>query len=165
LLEKLKTPFSKIVASDDSAHKIALGTAVGMVVAWTPTLGFQMILAALAAWVARANKPAAILVVWITNPYTAIPIYWFNYKVGALLLHQGMEDKSNFVYTFEAVASGKALEDPILHFWEAFNSIAAPLWLGSMIVGLVIGVATFFTIRSFVNRYRSGKQDMGIGIQ
>ena len=76
----------KILLLDDTAHSIALGTAIGMFIGMTPTVGIQMILVLCLAFATRPlfhfNKVAALLTVYISNPFTVLPIYWFNYSIG-----------------------------------------------------------------------------------
>lgn len=50
-------------------------TAVGMLVAFTPTTGVQMVIAGFLSWLLRANKATSVAVVWISNPITMVPMY------------------------------------------------------------------------------------------
>ena len=54
---------------------MAGGVSLGLFIAFTPTIPFQMLLAALGAILLRVNLPAALAACWITNPLTALPIY------------------------------------------------------------------------------------------
>ena len=47
---------------------------------------FQMLPAALFAILFRVNLPLSVALVWLTNPITMPPIFYFCYKVGAWLL-------------------------------------------------------------------------------
>lgn len=58
---------------------------VGVACAFFPLPG-QMPLAIFFALLLRANIPMSIALTWITNPITALPVYWFAYWVGATLL-------------------------------------------------------------------------------
>ncbi|MGI9297180.1 MAG: DUF2062 domain-containing protein [Gammaproteobacteria bacterium] len=60
------------------------GLAIGMFWGFAP-MPFQMIPAAFFCWLARANLPAAILCVWISNPFTYAPIFFAEYQIGVLL--------------------------------------------------------------------------------
>lgn len=77
---------------DDSSHRIALGAAIGMFIAMTPTVGIQMLLVLLLAVATRRwfrfNKVAALLMVYVSNPLTVVPIYWFSYKVGTIYFRE-----------------------------------------------------------------------------
>ena len=62
---------------------------IGLFCAFLPIPVGQMVVAGLLAVVARCNVPIAIALVWVTNPITFAPMYYFAYKLGAWLL--GME--------------------------------------------------------------------------
>jgi uncharacterized protein (DUF2062 family) len=64
-----------------SHHSLAGGVAVGLFVAFIP-LPIQMLLAAVLALIFRVNLPVAILMTWVSNPVTFVPICWAAYKVG-----------------------------------------------------------------------------------
>jgi uncharacterized protein (DUF2062 family) len=76
----------RVVYSKSSASSIAGGMALGIFVGLTPTFGFQMIPAAFLAALFRVNILAAVLAVWITNPFTAAFIYYSEYWIGKLIL-------------------------------------------------------------------------------
>ena len=60
------------------------GLAIGMFWGFAP-MPFQMAPAAVFCWLARANLPAAIICVWISNPFTYAPIFFAEYQIGLLL--------------------------------------------------------------------------------
>lgn len=64
--------------------------AVGLFCAFIP-IPIQMILAAGIAIIFRANIPLSVIVVWVSNPLTIPPLFYFAYKVGALLLDVHVE--------------------------------------------------------------------------
>ena len=68
-------------------HRRAVSGAVfiGLFCALLP-IPFQMVVAGLLAVFARCNVPIAVALVWITNPFTFAPIFFFAYKLGAWLL-------------------------------------------------------------------------------
>ena len=60
---------------------------VGLFMAFVP-LPTQMIFAAgVAIWL-RVNLPISVGLVWITNPITIPPMFYFAYKVGAWILNE-----------------------------------------------------------------------------
>lgn len=58
---------------------------VGVFCAFLPLPG-QMPLAIIGALIFRANVPMAVALTWLTNPFTAIPVSWTAYSVGAWIL-------------------------------------------------------------------------------
>src|SRR3990172_6945415 len=74
-----RTFIRHILLADDTPHSIALGTAIGTFIGLTPTGGVQMLLVMLVAFLCRPlfrfNQIAALLMVYISNPLTAVPIY------------------------------------------------------------------------------------------
>lgn len=97
----------------------------GLFVAMLP-LPFHMLTAAALAIAFNANIPLSISIVWVSNPLTMAPIYYFNYWLGAALLDQPI-DIPDFQMSLAWLAS-------------ELNAIWAPLMLGSLVVGLVSGV-------------------------
>lgn len=130
-----------------SPQSIAAGLGLGMFVAFTPTIGIQIILAVIVATIFRVNKAAAIAPVWITNPVTAAPVYTFNYVIGALFVPgPPMSEVSHLLVNISKSMSKmqfwqmKEQFDMILHIGR---SILIPLCLGSVIVGTVLGILTY----------------------
>ena len=76
---------------------------MGLIMAFVP-LPIQVPLAAIFSVIIRANVAIAIAMVWITNPITIPPIFYFCYRVGLWLL-----DKPNHIdevhFTFQSIAS------------------------------------------------------------
>ncbi|MFG6159749.1 DUF2062 domain-containing protein [Halomonas sp. 1390] len=66
-------------------RSVANAFSVGLFSALLP-IPFQMLVAAMGAWLARCNLPLSIGLVWITNPLTMPLIFFGNYRLGAWLL-------------------------------------------------------------------------------
>lgn len=155
IIKRLKRFFIyRVLHVDDTAHRIALGLAIGIFITWTPTLGFQMLLTVLLAALVRANKLVGVPFVWISNPLTAVPLYGFNFLVGAWVL-PGSYRFSEFTHAMgEAIKFNGGWLDKLFAWWSATWKIFAPLWVGSILVGLMLGVATYFVTRWGVRVYR-----------
>ncbi|MCH8473933.1 MAG: DUF2062 domain-containing protein [Opitutales bacterium] len=54
----------------------------GTIVAFLPIYGFQIAISFFAALLFRSNVPIAVFLQIITNPLTAVPIYYTTYQVG-----------------------------------------------------------------------------------
>ena len=66
-------------------YSIATAFSIGLFLAWIP-IPFQMAIAAGFAIISHANLPVSIALVWLTNPFTMPPLFYFAYKLGAWLL-------------------------------------------------------------------------------
>ena len=66
-------------------RSLAGGTAIGLFSAFIP-IPLQMVLAAMLAILFRVNLPLAVALVWITNPLTMPPVFYFAYVLGSILL-------------------------------------------------------------------------------
>ena len=66
-------------------RSIAGGLALGLFVAFIPVPG-QMFIAAALAVLFRVNLTIAVMGVWVTNPLTMAPVFFFAYKLGAWVL-------------------------------------------------------------------------------
>ncbi len=143
----------KILHVDDTPHRIAMGLAVGMFVAITPTFGLQMILVVLTAWLVRANKVVGVPLCWITNPVTMGPIYYFNYWIGTLMVGRGGKTLSDF----QALSSDHGgWWASVEYGWRLIWDVFWQCWLGSFLVGGIGAVLTYGAGLWFVRWYRAG---------
>ena len=107
---------------------------VGLYVAFMP-IPFQMVLAAFLAILFNVNLPLSTCLVWISNPLTYWPIFYFAYKLGSLVL--GLP-KGEFHFEL----SWRWLREDFLDFWQ-------PLLTGSVLAGLIFGFAGFLLLRLY----------------
>ncbi len=145
----------RVLGADDTPHRIALGVAVGFFVAWTPTLGFQMMIAITMASLLRANKAVPVPIVWISNPATIIPVYYPNYLVGLWLAggeRRGLDEWRQLLNGFAGSEVG--WWTAIQEWWRFTAEIVVPLWVGSCTVGLVLGFVTYVLTWWAVRAYR-----------
>jgi uncharacterized protein len=104
-------------------HSAAGGFAVGLFFAFVP-FPFQMVMAAGAAILFRVNLPLSVALVWLTNPITIPPVFFFAYLVGTWVLGTPPQAES-FHFSLEWLESG------------AINHIWTPLLVGSLICGSI----------------------------
>lgn len=113
-------------------RSVSGGTALGLFVAFIPMPG-QMLLAAALSIFFRVNLPISMMGVWVTNPLTFAPIFFYVYKVGAWVLQEPM---GQYAFTFS---------------WEWFSleflSIWKPLLLGCFICGTLAAIAGMLLVR------------------
>lgn len=106
--------------------------ALGLFCAFIP-VPFQMFLAAIGAILFRVNILIAVPTVWISNPFTIPPIFYFCYLVGVWIL--GLNPgEFHFELSFDWLANELAL------IWQ-------PFLLGCFVVGSASAVVGFLGIR------------------
>jgi len=79
-------------------RSVAGAFAVGLFFTWMP-VPFQMLLAAGAAIWLRTNLPLSVVTVWISNPVTIPPMFYFAYLTGTWIVGEPVTDFS-FELTF-----------------------------------------------------------------
>ena len=144
--------FGKLLHDPNLWHlnrrSVAGAFAVGLFWAMIP-MPFQMVAAAAVAIMLRVNLPVSVALVWISNPVTMPPIFYFNYLVGTLLLPR-QEPLPDMEMTLE-------------WFEHSIGEIWLPLYFGSMVVGLVLAAVGYAGMRGFwrwhvVRQYRRRNQ-------
>ena len=139
----------RLLALDDTPHSIALGTAIGMFVGMTPTVGIQMIVILAIAAVTRPlfhfNRVAGLITVYISNPLTMLPMYAAFYYVGTLLVEAPMTP-DEFLAQFEAALEQGWL-DPLRFI---FAEVAWPMLAGSLLIATVTAVPTYPIVKQLV---------------
>ncbi len=113
-------------------HSVARAFLIGVFLAFIP-IPFQMLAAAFGAVMLNANLPLSVALVWISNPLTMPPIFYFNYIVGATLLDQP-------VISFEFQLSWHWLSDRIVE-------IGIPLYIGSVAVATVLSCGSYLLVQ------------------
>ncbi|MFI3187677.1 MAG: DUF2062 domain-containing protein [Methylococcaceae bacterium] len=110
-------------------RSIAMAFAVGLFCAWIPT-PMQMVFAATGAIYYRANIPISVALVWITNPLTMPPLFYFAYKAGLWLMNlPSTTDETEF--SLSSMFSGLA------DVWQPFLT-------GCLIMGIVSSAIGYF---------------------
>lgn len=86
-LRRFRAIFDNIALWSWQRRSVALAVALGLLVAFIP-IPVQMIFAALLAIACRVNLPATVMMTWINNPFTFVPLNYAIYRLGAGLLGQ-----------------------------------------------------------------------------
>lgn len=106
---------------------VARGAATGIFWAMMP-IPFQMLPSGITAYLFRFNVPAAISVVWITNPVTWPLILYWQYRLGDWLL--GQDSPTDRDASLLDLAAG----------------VPGPLLLGCAVTGLICGALAYSLI-------------------
>lgn len=86
---KLRQAIEWLWRQEGSHGQRARGLAAGVFMGCFPIFGFQTLLGVALASLVRGNHLLAAAGTWISNPITYLPLYWFNYQLGSLLLGPG----------------------------------------------------------------------------
>jgi len=108
--------------------------AVGLFCAFIP-LPFQMLIAAFFAIIFRVNILIAIPLVWITNPITIPPFFYFCYRVGIYALSIKTGD-FNFELSIDWLLNGLSV------VWQ-------PFLLGCFIVASITALLSYTLVQLF----------------
>ena len=140
-----------VLHADDPPHKLALGLGLGIFVTFTPTIGFQMMIVLALCWIFKANKTVGVPLVWISNPLTLGPIYLPSYWFGSRLLGTSMVN-AEFWESMKTPPEGWWASTQ--YYWGKLMEIAAPLFLGSIVLSTILGLLTYFIAYQLIRLYR-----------
>ena len=65
----------RLLALDDTPERIATAFSIGVFLAFSPLLGLHTILGLAIAFIFRLNRAAVLIGVFVSNPWTIVPIY------------------------------------------------------------------------------------------
>lgn len=110
----------------------------------------QMIPGAIGAIIFRINLPLVIAAVWITNPFTMIPIMYLGYRLGSWALDEpaiGFHEVGLLLtqltqHTLSMVGLAENVVNP-----ERVEFHMAPLILGNVMLGLIAGTVAYIVVR------------------
>ncbi|MBK5969947.1 hypothetical protein Thiosp_02649 [Thiorhodovibrio litoralis] len=111
-------------------RSVSGGVALGFFILCLPPLG-QPFYATIGAIKLRVNLPIAFSLVWLSNPLTIPPLFYFAYVIGCLLLLRP-------VPPFNA------------HFWIDWHNwlgILGPVLLGSLVCATISALIAYWTVQ------------------
>ncbi len=111
---------------EGSPSQRARGLAAGVFCGCFPFFGLQTLLGVALASLVRGNHLLAAAGTWISNPFTYLPLYWFNFKLGSVLLGPGQGWPGLESLRSEAI-------------WQLGWAFVSRMLLGSLVVGLAAG--------------------------
>ncbi len=138
----------RILRLSASPHAVAAGVAAGIFSAFTPLLGFHIVLAMALAYLMAGNLLAAALATTIANPLTIPLIALATFRVGEVLLG---------ITSSEAVTAGELFHRlEHLQLSELWQPVLKPMLAGAGLLGLVTAAIAYgvtrFAVRSFKAR-------------
>tara|TARA_Y100001968_G_scaffold1903_1_gene1631 strand:+ start:55 stop:510 length:456 start_codon:yes stop_codon:yes gene_type:complete len=133
LIKKIRKVISWLWNQEGSPSQRALGFGLGIFSGCFPFFGLQTLMGVFLAKIFKGNRIMAAVGTWISNPFTYVPLYYFNYRVGSLLL-----DTDNDVVDLTNMATAK--------LWFQGWYLSSRLVMGSICVGLVTGIIGGFCL-------------------
>jgi len=149
----LKKKFKEIILSliklNNTPPEIALGISIGVLISVMPLYGLHTALVILAAILVRpANKIAILLGTNFSLPPTIPFITWAGYEIGRFILRKNYPSLS-WVY-FKTMNLAK------------FKEFYVPLFVGSVVLGLILAGISYFITLAIVKTMRKRKAQMEI---
>ncbi|MCY4127692.1 MAG: DUF2062 domain-containing protein [Gammaproteobacteria bacterium] len=97
-------------------HRMGVSRAIfiGLLCAWVPIPGTQMLVAALWAAIAKANIPSAVAATWISNPFTFVPFYYAAFWLGDRTMSLLLPFWESVPFTFDGIWSKESALIPTL---------------------------------------------------
>lgn len=163
--------FHNVLHLDDTPHRIAWGVFIGSMIAFTPTLGLQIIFYLLVATLLGANKISGIPILFLSNPFTAVPLYYATWSVGATVMHPEAGGRAVTRDTIKTWLgeTGRALKESRLarlldgDFWldagRLLLSTGGELWVGGLVLGIVTAIPLYFATRWGINAFRHLREE------
>ena len=139
---RLRYFYHRVIRMRESPEVLARGLAAGVFSGWFPWFGLQIVIAVALAALFRGNKLIAAAATWISNTFTSIPIFALNFQVGQWLLNSGHES-----YDFTDLTSWHKIG-------ELGSDFLVTLFLGSLVMGTIFGIASYFLGLWLVRRAR-----------
>ena len=143
LINRLRKFIYWLWDQDGSPFQRALGLGVGIFCGCFPFYGLQTLMGVFIAKIFKGNSILAAVGTWISNPFTYVPLYYFNYRVGSLLLNT---DK--IIVDVSHITTNK--------LWSQGWYLSSRLLMGSICVGLLTGiiggVCLYFPLKKFSNK-------------
>ena len=124
-----------VIKLKESPHRVAIAFATGVFIGMSPLIGLHTILGFAIAWIFRLNPFALLAGVYITNPWTIVPIYTFSTWVGTQCL--GIEqlipeiDWSNITFSY---------------LLNELEPLLMPFIFGSLLIGSLTSILSYIII-------------------
>lgn len=138
---QLRYYYWRFLRLQGSPEMLARGMAAGVFAGCYPLFGFQTLIGLAVATLLRGNRIMAMAATWVSNPFTYVPIFAFNYQVGLWLLGAGS------VSQFDD-------GDSLRGWMEMGTDVAVRLMLGSTVVGLVAAAVSYYGGLPLIRRMR-----------
>jgi uncharacterized protein (DUF2062 family) len=144
---KLRYVYLRFVRLQGTPEQLARGMASGVFAGSFPLFGFQILIGVAVATLLRGNRIMAAASTWISNPFTYLPIFAFNYQVGVWML--GTSSTKGFTDL-----------DSLKGWADMGTEVSARLMLGSAVVGIVASLLSYYLGVPLIRRMRQRRSTL-----
>jgi len=147
----LRDRIRTILGIGDTPHRVALAFSIGVFIAFSPLVGFHVVLAILLIVLFRLNKPAVLAGTFVNNPWTFVPIL-----VASTWLGEQVCCRTSVL---------PKIDWPSLTFATLHLQLRSYIWpfvLGSLLLGLICAVLSYFVVYWLVSEYRRVRPTDGV---
>lgn len=160
IFKKISSSITESLLSGYSAQGISIACSVGIYIAFSPFPGLHGVMILASAYFFRLHLPTIFLVASISNPWTMLPFYSFDYYFGHWLVHHLLDLHPDLFF------SASSLQP----YWPALaNTLSKCLGSGSICVwsfivggnvaGIIVALACYPLVKKLLLRKHSnGKQ-------
>jgi uncharacterized protein (DUF2062 family) len=140
---RIREKLRQIVAVKEPPRRVAAAFALGIFIGMSPLLGIHTLLGIALAWQFRLNKLVTVMGVYVTNPWTIVPIYTVGTWFGAWLL--GMHD---------IIPDIDWSHMTLLGFVRSFRPLLLPFLIGNTLMGTVAAALAYGIVYKAVKASR-----------
>lgn len=145
---KFSSRIGQIFAIKETPHRISAAFAVGVFVGMSPFLGVHTLVGIGFSWMFRLNKMVTLIGVYVTNPWTIIPIYTFGTWVGTKLL--GINEMLPEIDWAHITFFGLI---------DKFSHLVKPFVVGTIFIGTVAALVSYVLIFNAVKKAHENSID------
>ncbi len=142
-IQRIRKLISWLWNQEGSPSQRALGFGVGIFSGCFPFFGLQTLIGVFLAKICKGNSILAAVGTWVSNPFTYVPLYYFNYRVGSVLLNTDTDIVDIRHITTNAL-------------WSQGWYLSSRLLMGSICVGFLTGVigglCLYLPLKKFSNK-------------
>lgn len=142
---KIREKLREAIAAESDERSLAGGFAVGVFFSFTPLVSLHMVLALIVSVLLRLNKMTTMAGAWVNNPYTMPFVFYGCFRLGERILGMRVPPPPFESYTLETIL-------------KAAVPYAAPLFLGTTIVGIAAAGLGYLVVYRIAVRVKSARR-------
>ncbi len=151
IMKYVKDRIRNIFKLDDSPNRLAAAFALGVFIAFTPTIGLHTVCCLLFAWIFRLSKLVVLTAAFINNPWTIVPMYGFCLWLGMKI--------TGIAATVPAIAWN---DITFMNAYEVLLPYLRPFVTGTIVVGLIAAAIAYLLVYWAVVRYRKSEAQLTV---